>query len=52
MLSIIGNLAAYFAHDFKDRVVLDAVSEIEILSSSLRNRIWLKILVLRELMRG
>ena len=52
LLSIIGKLAAYYAHDFKDRVVLDAVNEIEILSSSLSNKIWLKILVLRELMRG
>jgi hypothetical protein len=30
--------------------VLDAVNEIETLTSSLSNKLWLKILVLREMM--
>lgn len=52
LLSIIGKLAAFYAQSLRDRVVLDAVNEIETLSSSLSNKLWLKILVLREMMRG
>ncbi|MEN8864087.1 MAG: hypothetical protein ABF381_00770 [Akkermansiaceae bacterium] len=33
-----------------DRVVLDAINETETLTSSLSNKLWLKILVLREMM--
>ncbi|MEJ6579944.1 MAG: hypothetical protein QNL33_15700 [Akkermansiaceae bacterium] len=51
LLSIIGKLAAYYAQNLRDRVVLDAVTEIETLSSSLSNKLWLKIIVLREMMR-
>ena len=51
LLSIIGKLAAYYAQHLQDRVVLDAVNEIENLSSNLSNKLWLKILVLREMMR-
>lgn len=50
LLSIVGKLAAYYAQNLQDRVVLDAVNEIETLTSSLSNKLWLKILVLREMM--
>ena len=50
LLSIVGKLAAYYAQNLQDRVVLDAVTEIETLTSSLSNKLWLKILVLREMM--
>lgn len=50
LLSIVGKLAAYYAQNLSDRVVLDAVNEIETLTSSLSNKLWLKILVLREMM--
>ncbi|MGC6464074.1 MAG: hypothetical protein ACON38_12085 [Akkermansiaceae bacterium] len=52
LLSIIGKLAAFYAQNLSDRVVLDAVNEIETLSSSLSNKLWLKILVLREMERS
>jgi hypothetical protein len=52
LLSIVGKLAAYYAQNLSDRVVLDAVNEIETLTSSLSNKLWLKILVLREMMRS
>jgi len=51
LLSIVGKLSAYYAQNLQDRVVLDAVNEIETLTSSLSNKLWLKILVLREMMR-
>ena len=51
LLSIIGKLAAYYAQHLRDRVVLDAVNEIENLTSSLSSKLWLKILVLREMKR-
>ena len=51
LLSIIGKLAAFYAQYLRDRVVLDAVTEIETLTSSLSNKLWLKIIVLREMMR-
>ena len=47
LLSIIGKLAAYYAQHMQDRVVLDAVNEIETLTSELSQKLWLKILVLR-----
>ncbi|MDF1711459.1 MAG: hypothetical protein P1U90_04430 [Akkermansiaceae bacterium] len=50
LLSIVGKLAAFYAQNLSDRVVLDAVNEIETLTSSLSNKLWLKILVLREMM--
>lgn len=50
LLSIVGKLAAYYAQNLQDRVVLDAVNEIETLTSTLSNKLWLKILVLREMM--
>ena len=51
LLSVIGKLAAFYAQHLKDRVVLDAVNEIETLTSSLSNKLWLKILVLREMQK-
>jgi len=50
LLSIVGKLSAYYAQNLQDRVILDAVTEIETLTSTLSNKLWLKILVLREMM--
>ena len=50
LLSIVGKLAAYYAQNLQEWVVLDAVNEIETLTSTLSNKLWLKILVLREMM--
>ena len=52
LLSIIGKLAAYYAQYMQDRVVLDAVNEIETLTSELSQKLWLKILVLRGMSVG
>lgn len=49
LLSIIGKLAAYYAQHIQDRVVLDAVNEIETHTRTLSNKLWLKILVLRKM---
>ncbi|MDB4408558.1 hypothetical protein N9165_00635 [Akkermansiaceae bacterium] len=51
LLSIIGKLSAYYAQHLQCRVVLDAVNEIETLTSTLSNKLWLKILVLREMQK-
>jgi len=46
MLSLIGKIAALYAQYFDDRVVLQAVDEIETLSNSLSRKIWQKIMIL------
>lgn len=48
LLSIIGKLAAYYGQHLQDRVVLDAVNEIEGLSSGLAAKFWQKIMISRE----
>ncbi len=46
MLALIGKLAALFAQNMEDPVVLDSVTKIESLTASLAHKIWQKIMVL------
>lgn len=46
MLSLTGKLAALYAQESTDGTILDAVREIENLTSSLSNKIWQKIMIL------
>jgi hypothetical protein len=48
MLSIIGKLAAYYAQNFNDPVLSDAVNDVESLTNDLSRKIWQKITVLHE----
>lgn len=48
MLSIIGKLAAYYAQNFNDPVLYDAVNDVESLTNDLSRKIWQKIAVLHE----
>ncbi|MBU0654902.1 MAG: hypothetical protein KJ914_07155 [Gammaproteobacteria bacterium] len=48
MLSIIGKLAAYYAQNFNDPVLYDAVNDVESLTNDLARKIWQKIAVLHE----
>ena len=43
LLSIVGKLAAYYGQHLQDRVVLDAVNEIENLTTGLSGKIWQKL---------
>lgn len=43
LLSVIGKLAACFAHSQTDRTVLDTVNEIETISTALSRKIWQKM---------
>jgi hypothetical protein len=46
MLSILSKFAALYAQNFPDPVVLEAVNDIEELTSLLNNKVWQKIMVL------
>ncbi len=46
MLSLTGNAAALQARDLDDRVVIEAVNDIEMLATNLSRRIWRKLAVL------
>ena len=48
MLSLIGKIAALYAQDFEDTVVLDAVNDIETLTTELAQKIWQKIIILHR----
>lgn len=48
MLSILSKFAALYAQNFPDPVVLEAVNDIEELTSLLSNKIWQKIMVLNS----
>ena len=48
MLSLTSKLAALYAERFDDAVVLQAVDEVEALTSDLSNKIWQKIMILGE----
>lgn len=48
MLSLIGKIAALYAQDFADTVVLDAVNDIETLTTELAQKIWQKIMILHR----
>lgn len=48
MLSLIGKIAALYAQYFDDRVVLQAIDEVESLANSLARKIWQKIMILHH----
>lgn len=48
MLSLISKVAALYADRFDDAVVLQAVDEVEAITNGLSNKIWQKIMILRE----
>ncbi len=49
MLSLTGKIAALYAQNFKDSVVLSAVNEVESLTTGLSRKIWQKIIILNAL---
>jgi hypothetical protein len=49
MLALIGKLAALYAERMRDGVVVDAVNDIENLTTSLGRKIWQKITILSAL---
>jgi hypothetical protein len=51
LLAISSKLAALHAQTLRDPVVLDAVSDIEVLASNLSNKIWQKIVILDTALR-
>lgn len=48
MLSLEGKIAAVYAQDLDDPVVVDAVNDVEDLTTSLSRKIWQKISILEE----
>lgn len=49
LLSLIGKLAAVYIQRFDDEVALEAVTEVEMLTSALCDRIWQKIMFLNAI---
>ncbi len=49
MLALIGKLAAFYGQHLRDRVVLDAVNEIETLTTGLSAKMWQKIIMVNDL---
>jgi hypothetical protein len=49
MLSLIGKLAAVYIQRFDDEVALEAVNEVEMLTASLSDRIWQKLMFLNSI---
>jgi hypothetical protein len=47
MLSLTGKVAALYAQDFDDAVVIEAVNDIEMLATNLSRKIWQKIAILQ-----
>jgi hypothetical protein len=47
MLSLTGKLAALYMQNVRDPVIIEAVNEIEDLTTSLSRKIWQKIIILR-----
>jgi hypothetical protein len=45
MLSLVGKVAALYAQNFSDNVVLSAVNEVENLTTGLSRKIWQKIMI-------
>ncbi len=52
MLSLTGKLAALYMQDMRDPVIIEAVNEIEDLTTSLSRKIWQKIMILQQSSRG
>ncbi len=48
MLSLTGKVSALYAQGFKDQVVLNAIQEIEHLTTGLSNKVWQKIVILGD----
>lgn len=48
MLALIGKLAALYADEMRDAVVIEAVNELESLTTSLAHKIWQKIMLIGE----
>ena len=48
LLSLIGKIAVIYAQDYQDAVVLNAVNEIEVLTTGLSRKIWQKIMILEQ----
>jgi hypothetical protein len=46
MLSLVGKVAALYAQNFSDNVVLSAVNEVENLTTGLSRKIWQKIMII------
>jgi len=46
MLSITGKIAALYAQDLEDGVVLAAVDEVEDLTTGLSRKVWQKLMIL------
>jgi hypothetical protein len=46
MLALIGKLAALYADEMRDSVVIDAVNEVESLTTNLARKMWQKIMVI------
>jgi len=51
MLALIGKLAALYPQTIQDRVVLQSVNDIEVLTNGLSRKIWQKIMILEEELR-
>ena len=49
MLSLTGKVAALYAQNFPDSVVLSSVNELESLTTGLSRKIWQKIMILQKL---
>ncbi|MEL7028405.1 MAG: hypothetical protein AAGL49_04170 [Pseudomonadota bacterium] len=49
MLALIAKLAALYAEDMRDAEVIDAVNDIETLTTNLGRKIWQKIMIIGEL---
>ncbi|MGC1177482.1 MAG: hypothetical protein WA884_00180 [Methyloceanibacter sp.] len=48
MPSLTGKVAALYAQDFDDAVVIEAVNDIEMLATNLNRKIWQKIAILQS----
>jgi hypothetical protein len=51
MLSLAGKMAALYAQNMRDPVVIQAVNEIEDLTTNLSRKIWQKIMIIHQLPR-
>ena len=49
MLSLTGKIGAIYIQNFEDPVVLDSVSEVEMLTTGLSRKIWQKLMILHTL---
>lgn len=52
MLALVGKLAALYAEDMRDPVVIEAVNDIETLCASLGRKVWQKITIIGRLDEG